>query len=87
MAGREADPARVPTDPWAARRVADAIRQKFQVESHPSYPREWLTKRDLSPQEPAERSKGRNPEAVRGWLADEWPAIQNRGPKSTPTSP
>jgi transposase len=75
-----------PTDLWTARRVADLIREKFQVEFHPGYLREWLTKRDLSPQKPAKRAKERNPEVVRAWLADEWPAIQKRGPRSTPTS-
>jgi transposase len=75
-----------PTDLWTARRVADLIRQKFKIEFHPSYLREWLTKRDLSPQKPAKRSKERNPEAVRTWLADAWPAVQKRGSRTTPTS-
>jgi transposase len=75
-----------PTDLWTARRVADLIRTKFRVEFHPGYLREWMSKRDLSPQKPARRSKERNPEAVRTWLAGEWPSIQKRGSRTTPTS-
>ena|ERR1043165_2027456 len=75
-----------PTDLWTARRVADLIRTKFRVDFHPGYLREWMSKRDLSPQKPARRSKERNPEGIRTWLADEWPAIQKRVPRTTPTS-
>jgi transposase len=75
-----------PTDLWTARRVADLIRQKFEITFHPGYLREWMSRRDLSPQKPARRAKERNPEAVRTWLADGWPAIQKRGPRNTPTS-
>ncbi len=67
-----------PTDLWTARRVADLIRQKFQVEFHPGDLREWMSKRGLSPQKPDRRSKERNPEGVRAWLADGWSAIQKR---------
>lgn len=33
------------TDPWAAARVAQPIKEKFGVEDHPNYLREWLSKR------------------------------------------
>ena len=34
-----------PTDLWTARRVADLIRQKFEIEFHPGYLREWVGER------------------------------------------
>src|SRR6478752_1892140 len=40
------------TDLWTARRVADLIRQKFEVVFHPRYLREWLRKRNYTPQKP-----------------------------------
>jgi transposase len=75
-----------PTDLWTARRVAALIRQKFGVEYHPNYLREWMSKRDLTPQKPARRAKERDLKEVGRWLAEDWPAIQKRGPTSTPTS-
>jgi transposase len=75
-----------PTDLWTARRVADLIRRAFGVEYHPGYLREWLSKRDLTPQKPARRAKERDLREVGRWLAEDWPAIQKRGPMTTPTS-
>jgi len=75
-----------PTDLWTARRVAHLIRDRLGVEFHPGYLREWMSKRDLSPQEPARRAKERDLAAFGRWLADEWPAIQKRGRTGTPTS-
>src|SRR5438045_2668076 len=49
-----------PTDLWTARRVAHLIREKFGVEFHPGYLREWMSRRDLSPQRPARRAKERD---------------------------
>ena len=66
--------------------MAHLIREKFGIEYHPNYLREWLSKRNLTPQKPAKRAKERDLKAVGRWLADEWPAIQKKGPKTTPTS-
>lgn len=74
------------TDLWTAGRVAHLIREKFGVEYHPNYLREWLSKRNLTPQKPAKRAKERDLKAVGRWLADEWPAIQKKGPMNRPTS-
>ena len=74
------------TDLWTAGRVAELIRKTFGVEYHPNYLREWLTKRDYTPQKPSRRAKERNPEAVRAWLKDDWPRIQKKRRRSTPTS-
>ena len=74
------------TDLWTAGRVAQLIKERFGVEYHPNYLREWLARRGLSPQKPAKRARERNPQAVERWLREDWPRIQKRGPTSTPTS-
>ena len=74
------------TDLWTAARVAQLIEQNFGVAFHPSYLREWLTKRRHSPQKPARRAKQRNPVAIGGWLADEYPAAQKKSRPTAPTS-
>ena len=74
------------TDLWTAARVAQLIRDRLGVAFHPSYLREWLTKRKFSPQKPVRRAKQRDPVALDRWLADEYPAVQKKSPQTTPTS-
>lgn len=74
------------TDLWTARRVADLIRTKLNVAFHPHYLREWLSKRNYTPQKPARRAKQRSPEAIDRWLKDDWPRIQKKSRPTTPTS-
>jgi transposase len=74
------------TDLWTARRVADLILRKLGVRFHPSYLREWLSARNFTPQKPARRARQRNPAAIARWVAEDWPRIQKRRPRSTPTS-
>ena len=65
---------------------AELIRRKLGVAYHPNYLREWMTRRDLTPQKPAKRARERNPPAIDRWLAEAWPAIQKKRPTSGPTS-
>ena len=74
------------TDLWTAARVAQLIREKFGVEYHPNYLREWLTKRRHTPQKPARRAKQRDPVAIDRWLRDEYPAAQKKPRRAAPTS-
>ncbi len=74
------------TDLWTAARVAQLVRDKFGVAYHPSYLREWLTKRRHTPPKPARRAKQRDPVALGRWLADEYPAAQKKSRPTTPTS-
>ena len=74
------------TDLWTAKRVADLIHTKLGVRFHPSYLREWLSKRNYTPQKPARRAKQRNPEAIAEWLKEGWPRIQKKLPRTAPTS-
>jgi transposase len=66
------------TDLWTARRVAHLIRERFGVAYHPSYLREWLTKRGYSPQKPAKRAKERDQAAIDRWLAEDWPRVKKK---------
>ena len=74
------------TDLWTARRVAELIHRKFGVRFHPNYLREWLTKRNYTPQKPARRARQRDQAAIDRWVAEDWPRIQKRRGTSTPTS-
>jgi transposase len=74
------------TDLWTAARVAQLIRDRLGVAFHPSYPREWLSRRGYSPQKPARRAKQRDPVALDRWRKDEYPAVQKRSRRATPTS-
>lgn len=74
------------TDLWTAKRVADPIRTKLSVTFHPHDLREWLTKRNDTPQKPARRARQRDPEAIGRWLRYDWPRIQRKSRRTTPTS-
>jgi len=74
------------TDLWTAARVAQLIRDRLGVHFHPSYLREWLTKRRFSPQKPVRRAKQRNPVEIGRWLSDEYPVLKKKSPRATPTS-
>jgi transposase len=74
------------TDLWTARRVAELIHTKFGVRFHPNYLREWLSKRNYTPQKPARRARQRDQAAIDRWVAEDWPRIQKRRGTNTPTS-
>jgi transposase len=74
------------TDLWTARRVADLIRRRFGVRFHPHYLREWLTKRNYTPQKPARRPRQRDDEAIDRWVKADWPRIKKRPAGGRPTS-
>src|SRR5262245_24488592 len=74
------------TDLWTARRVADLIRRRFGVAFHPDYLRAWLRQRGYSPQKPSRRAKQRKQGVIDRWLAEDWPRIQKKRRRRTPTS-
>ena len=74
------------TDLWTAARVAQLIRDRLGVAFHPSYLREWLSKRGYSPQKPARRAKQRDPVALDTWLGQGYPAVQKKSPATGRTS-
>jgi transposase len=74
------------TDLWTAARVAHLIRERFGVAYHPGYLREWLSSRDHRPQKPTRRPRQQNPAKIGRWLADEYPRIEKKSGRTTPTS-
>ena len=74
------------TDLWTAARVAQLIGEKLGVTFHPSYLREWLSKRGYSPQKPVRRAKQRNPQVIDAWLGRAYPALQKKSRPTRPTS-
>jgi transposase len=74
------------TDLWTARRVAELIRRRFWVRFHPHYLREWLRKRGYTPQKPARPARQRNQPAIDRWTQEDWPRVQKKRPRTTPTS-
>src|SRR5688572_18513089 len=75
-----------PTDLWTARRVAHLIRERFGVEFHPHYLREWLTRRGYSPQKPRRQAKQRDPVLIDHWVRRDWPALQKKSRRRGPIS-
>jgi transposase len=74
------------TDLWTAARVAQLIRDRFGVAYHPSYLREWLTKRRYSPQKPRRQARQQRPTEVAEVLSTTDPALQKKSPPSRLTS-
>jgi transposase len=74
------------TDLWTAARVAQLIRDEFDVTFHPNYLREWLTKRRCSPQKPKRKARQQDPRKVEAFLTTTYPDAQKKSPRSTPTS-
>jgi transposase len=74
------------TDLWTAKRVAALIRTARGVAFHPKYLREWRTRRNHTPREPARRAKQRNPGALAGWLKKDWPRLKKGSGGRTPTA-
>ena len=74
------------TDLWTAKRVAELILKKLEVRFHPHYLREWLTKRNYTPQTPARRAKQRDPDEIDRWLKEDWPRIKKKSGGRRPTS-
>ena len=61
------------TDQWTARRVAELIHTKFGVRFHPGYLREWVMKRNYTPQKPARWARQRDSAAIGRWgFAETW---------------
>jgi transposase len=74
------------TDLWTAARVAQLIRDRFGVAYNPNYLREWLAKRNYSPQKPERLARQQDPERVREFLDTTYPAVQKKLPRTRRTS-
>ena len=68
------------TGHWTARRVAALVERRLRVRFNRRYLNDWLGRHGISPQVPDRVPRERDDEAVRRWLARDWPAIK-RGPR------
>jgi transposase len=66
------------TELWTAARIARLIEQEFDITFNPRYLSTWLRDRGLTPQTPQRVARERDPEAIRRWLATDWPRIKKR---------
>ncbi|MBX3400853.1 MAG: IS630 family transposase [Gemmataceae bacterium] len=74
------------TDLWSARRLVELIRRHFDVTFHPASLRRWLRDRGYTPQRPAKKVRQRNDDAIADWVKTDWPRIQKKRRRPTPTS-
>jgi transposase len=74
-----------PDELWTARRVAQLIKDRLGVAFHPNYLREWLSKREHSPQRPAKRARERDEPAIARWVKKDWPRLKKKRGGGAPT--
>lgn len=72
-----------PTDLWTLPRVAQLVEREFGVSYHSTHVGRLLKTLGFSRQKPQKRSKEQDPEAVRAWREEEWPAIKKGGTRSS----
>jgi transposase len=64
------------SDLWTLERIAKLIKDRFQVRYHTSGVWFLLGRLGWSCQRPAKQAKERDEEAIRRWLAQDWPRIK-----------
>jgi transposase len=67
-----------PTDLWTCRRVAEVIRQEFEVSYNADHLGRVLHALGFSPQKPQRRARERDEQAIRRWRKHDWPRIKKR---------
>ena len=65
------------TELWTARRVAEVVRRKWQVEFNPRYLNAWLADRDITPQKPQRVAREADPAAIERWRTHDWRRLKN----------
>ena len=74
------------TELWTAARINQLIEQEFAIAFNPRYLSSWLRDRGLTPQKPRRVARERDPDAIRRWLAADWPRIKKRRGDGEPPS-
>jgi len=64
------------TDLWTLPRVAIVIERLTGVHYHPGHVWKILGAMDWTLQRPARQARERNPEAIRYWISERWPAVK-----------
>jgi len=75
---RHPDQLRLPFALWTSDAVRLMVRRKFGVEASSRTVRRWLRRWGFTPQKPKRRAYERDPEAVRQWLEEGYPAVRRR---------
>jgi transposase len=76
------------TDLWTLPRVAILIERLTGVHYHPGHVWKLLGVMDWTLQRPAKQARERNPEAIKLWMSEKWPAVKKRSsPKSVDLLP
>jgi transposase len=73
----------LPTNLWTLPRIAQVLHRQTGIKCHPGHVWRLLQRMGWSLQRPARRAKEQKPEAVRGWIAEKWPAIKKKPGGST----
>lgn len=66
------------TELWTGPRVAQLIRDKFQVTYHNNYLPDLLQKMGFSCQKPERQARQRDDDAVSEWIAKDWERIKKK---------
>lgn len=66
------------TDLWTCPRVAEVIRERFQVDYHPDHVGRLLHRMGWTPQKPTRRAIERDEDAIRDWVKTDWPRIKKK---------
>jgi transposase len=74
------------TDLWTTKRLAEVIEKKYGVRFNANYLAQWLTRRGYSPQKPEVRAVERDNPAIARWVAEDWPRVKKKPPKTARTS-
>jgi transposase len=75
------------TDLWTARRVAQVIERKWDVQFNHRYLNAWLTDRGITPQKPQRVAREADSRAIQRWRQHHWPRLQNRRVANGPPLP
>lgn len=75
------------TDLWTCARVAELIRDRFQVDYHVDHVGRLLHALGFSPQKPRRLALERDEAAITRWVKDDWPRVKKTpragGPRSS----
>jgi len=66
------------TELWTCKRLAQLIKEEFDVRFHPAYLSVWLRARNRTPQKPQRVAREHDPEEIAQWLAIQWPRIKKK---------
>ena len=63
---------------WSRAAVGQLIEQEYGIQLHIRSVGKYLARWSLTPQKPIKRAYEQNPEAVKAWLEDQYPGIEQR---------